>query len=77
MKAMVIFGHLRIGTLRDFQNEEEYGTEIGDSGEGTKTLYEDNASFQWGHNVPPIAKKIIHYHDNVRNVVFRNCTLSP
>ncbi len=30
MMAMLAFGQLRIGTLQDFQNEEEHGTEIGD-----------------------------------------------
>ncbi len=45
-------------------------------GEGTKTLYEDDVSFQWGKNVPPIAKKVVSYPDDMEGVVFRNCTFN-
>lgn len=34
-------GHLRIGTLYDFRDEERLGSEIGDKDEGTKTLTTD------------------------------------
>lgn len=37
-RGMVERGEFRIGTLYDFRKQEKYGTEIGDSGEGKKTV---------------------------------------
>ena len=34
-------GLIRIGTLYDFRDEEQHGSEIGDKDEGTKTLTTD------------------------------------
>jgi len=71
--SMLAFGKMRIGTLRDFQKVEEYGSEVGDAGEGTKTVYEDKPDIFWGEaNVPPLVKRLVSFPDNT-TATFRNC----
>jgi len=71
--SMLAFGKMRIGTLRDFQSEEEYGSEVGDAGEGTKSAYEDKPDIVWGTaDVPPLVKRLVSYPDNA-TVTFWDC----
>lgn len=56
--SMLQQGVFRIGTLLDYQNEEDYGNIVGDSGEGTRILYDHaNYDFSDPDSVPGIARE--------------------
>jgi hypothetical protein len=64
-------GLIRIGTLYDFRNLEKHGSDIGDTGEGTKTLSTDGYHFLDTDALESISCWYKDHFENTFNLAFR------
>ncbi|MCZ6836866.1 MAG: hypothetical protein O7G85_13905 [Planctomycetota bacterium] len=68
-------GRFLIGTLGDFRRKENYGDDIGDSGEGTKTIYSDDDMYaDRPESIPEFTKSFVKLTGRGSSMV--NCQFS-